>query len=347
MPPDELRCFAPSLFNPLSLLFSLCFCQVPAAASPGCETPLYAASIDARWLCFLGCFFYSWNLDVAIFAGRVLGRQNEARRDDGLVRAACFVSQTRLTRRTHCLAFASRDASPSSHQGSRAMPPRREQRRGAETNEKHGYLEMAVCSDEPEQCRHGLRRGYDYKCKNSQPFLDPLDVKAVKRGLEATFGILGRAGDDGGHLELPAVAGGLTKGPADLAHGDRLRGRIRGGDDVEDPKRGPRGAAARLDAQSDGAAAGGDGVGLFRDRSDAPVGPGVAANDAEPGDAVEELDAGLDPLEGCGITRRGKDEEDTCMFVLMGVRSGEAEGGGEEGRGQALRVGAEGGWLDL
>lgn len=79
------------------------------------------------------------------------------------------------------------------------------------------------------------------------------------------------------------------------------------------------GFAARLDVL------GGAGV------CDAPVGPVVAADGGEAGLAVEELDAGFDPLaRGRGGRGLGEDEDEAGLVELVGVGCGEGEGGGLE-----------------
>lgn len=85
-----------------------------------------------------------------------------------------------------------------------------------------------------------------------------------------------------------------------------------------------------LNQDGDGFAAGldvlgGGGVG------DAPVGPVVAADGGEAGLAVEELDAGFDPLaRGRGGRGLGEDEDEAGLVELVGVGCGEGEGGGLE-----------------
>ena len=114
-----------------------------------------------------------------------------------------------------------------------------------------------------------------------------------------------------------------------------------------DPEVGAAGAVLALDADGDAAGARADLV-ARGGRGDAPVGPGVAADGAEAGRAVKELDAGLDPLAGGGLVVGAcvaEDEEDAGLVELARVAGGEGEGCGEEFGGGVLGVRAVGCWV--
>ena len=78
--------------------------------------------------------------------------------------------------------------------------------------------------------------------------------------------------------------------------------------------------AARLNSRGDGSSGGGS-----RQRRNAPVGPAVARDRAEPGDAVGELDAGFQPLvwrgvgdfSGCGGSGSAAEVEEQAGLVVL------------------------------
>lgn len=79
------------------------------------------------------------------------------------------------------------------------------------------------------------------------------------------------------------------------------------------------------------------------DVGDAPVGPGVAADDGEARAAVVELDARLDPLaRGRGVGGVGDGQQDARLVVLLRVGCGEGDGCGSKGVDRAGGVRADG-----
>ena len=172
-------------------------------------------------------------------------------------------------------------------------------------------------------------------------FRDPLDIEVLELAFERFAGLLVRARHQGTHLKLPALTRLIGKHPAHLPQGLALA--VLG--DVVDPERDAVGILLLLDEDGDRRAAGLDvtdnGGGQ---RGDAPVGEAVAGDGGQDGRAVDELDAGLDPLAGCvGRVVRGEAEEEAGLVVERAVGRREGDCGGEEVRDGGDGVGAGGG----
>ena len=113
------------------------------------------------------------------------------------------------------------------------------------------------------------------------------------------------------HRQLPPVSGKIIDPEA-----DRLAARVH----------------LPLDRDAD-VLLGGDRVGVVVwHRGDAPVGPAVAGDGAQPRHAVVQLEAGLDPLALVGgvVGRLAQGQDQAGLIVLLLPLCGECYAGGEE-----------------
>lgn len=165
--------------------------------------------------------------------------------------------------------------------------------------------------------------------------LGPRDLEVLESSYELILGLWVGPGDQGTYLELPPLAGAVGPvDPGDLPQGDLLI--------AVDPVH-PEGDAVALHADGDALPSRDDVTVGVGQGGDTPVGVVVAADDGEAGHAVEELDAGLDPLgrAGGGV---GEAEDEAGLVELDCVGAGEGDGGGLELGEVGLAEGADGGF---